>query len=125
MDIETPTGDVLSVEVAATRLDRKRGLSNRQDIGDGMLFCYDDARQLHFWMLDMLSELDVVWILGGQVVGVDSEVPVYTDGAWSVMSSPGRADAALEVAAGRAEELGIERGLYTDEISEICNNALK
>src|SRR3990167_3733363 len=68
-------GTILEVEVAATRLSRERGLSGREDIGDGMLFCYRDEAVRNFWMYDMRVPLDVVWLRDATIVGVDEHVP--------------------------------------------------
>lgn len=132
--VETPSGEKITVEVSRSVDEKEKGLSGRSDIGDGMLFCYEDLEQRSFWMKGMLTSIDVVWLFEGQVTGVEAEIPVSTDDLivdeegnvthnfveWTKFKSPGRADAVLEVPYGRSVELGIERGVDIDSIVEVC-----
>ena len=55
--------EVLSVEIADTFETRNRGLMGRKDLpeGKGMLFVYDKAYQLTFWMKDTLIPLSIAF----------------------------------------------------------------
>ncbi|MBI2476781.1 DUF192 domain-containing protein [Candidatus Uhrbacteria bacterium] len=55
-------GRVLLMDVARTQEAREQGLSGREDIGDGMIFCFEDDAVRYFWMYDMRVPLDVVWL---------------------------------------------------------------
>jgi len=47
------------VPVARTQAEQSRGLSNRDDIGPGMLFAWPDARPVSFWMKDTFVPLSI------------------------------------------------------------------
>jgi len=108
---------VFDVELAYTSEDRTQGLSDRDSLAEtsGMLFIYDEARTLTFWMLNMRFDLDFVWI-GEDCTVLDihrnvprppegqqpSELPRYSP------SAPAQYN--LEINAGLAEKLSIEIG---------------
>jgi len=48
-----------SVPVARTQTEQSRGLSNRSDIGSGMLFSWPNARPVSFWMKDTFVPLSI------------------------------------------------------------------
>lgn len=120
----TPTLDVitiiigdaaLDVEVAASPAVRQMGLSGREDLGefDGMLFYFDSGRASSLWMKGMMFDLDFIWVGPDCTVvymhrdvaapeGPQEALPIYRPGA--------EAASVIEIAAGRAAELGIEAG---------------
>lgn len=106
--IVLPDGVWLEVEVASSPRPRERGLSGREDIGNGMLFCFRDTAIRHFWMYDMRVPLDVVWLRDSTIVGVDEDVPVFTDSdasfgvelEWTQFPSPEPVNAIVELPAG-------------------------
>jgi phosphatidylglycerol---prolipoprotein diacylglyceryl transferase len=105
----------LEVEVVSSPTSIAQGLSGRNEIGsDGMLFIFEEPRQAVFWMKDMLFDLDLVWIAGGQVVGVSAHVPAPSLGTLERdlprYPSPGAVEMVLELPAGWAEERGISPG---------------
>jgi uncharacterized protein len=52
------------LEVAQNNQERKKGLSNRQEICSncGMLFIFDKEDQHSFWMKDTYIPLDIIWL---------------------------------------------------------------
>ncbi len=89
--VDAPSGvPVVRVEIAATNVERERGLMGRATLPDdrGMLFVYPRPGLRRFWMKDCEIGLDIVWIdAGGQVVDVatlppglglpDAEIPEH------------------------------------------------
>jgi hypothetical protein len=135
-EIEMPDGVYISVDVADSPEEREQGLSGREDIGDGMLFCFQDEEIRSFWMFDMRVPLDVVWIRDNEIIGVESNISIMTgdifgeiggvfvhaDSTWTQFASPGAADALLELPAGSVEVNGYEIDQYVD-VSSHCINA--
>ncbi|OGL90193.1 hypothetical protein A3I45_02435 [Candidatus Uhrbacteria bacterium RIFCSPLOWO2_02_FULL_53_10] len=116
-------GTMLEVEVASTRRARERGLSGREDIGDGMLFCFRDEAIRNFWMNDMLVPLDVVWLRDAVIVGVDENVPVWNrvfvdpvddpfsfELEWTQFPSPEPVNAVLELPVGSVAAHSLKEG---------------
>lgn len=93
-----------TVEVARTRAAQEQGLSNRDAIGaDGMLFVFQENQDATFWMKGMRFALDIVWIRGGVVTGIDQNVPPPAQGEDpAVRTSPGAISYVLELPAGGA-----------------------
>jgi uncharacterized membrane protein (UPF0127 family) len=99
-------GDVMGVrvEVADSEQERESGLSGRSEVaaGTGMLFIWDTATPVDFWMKDTRVPLDIVWLSGDTVVGVDTMTPCLLPGKshcprWT---SPGPITGALEAPRG-------------------------
>lgn len=106
-------GHRLEVELAMTREERMRGLSGRTYLGEnrGMLFLYQRKRPLRFWMAGMKIGLDLFWLSGPRVVGIESNIKPPSSGQTPRMVfSPGPVDRVLEVRAGWAEKHGIRPG---------------
>ena len=63
MKIITVGGKEVEVEVASTDAQREQGLSGRTslDAGHGMLFIFDPARTVGFWMKDMHFSIDMIF----------------------------------------------------------------
>ncbi len=105
----------LQVEIVKTQESIVQGLSGRREIGaDGMLFLLPQRTTAVFWMKDMLFDLDMVWLDGGNVVAITDRVPkpdVDTRLQDLPTYSPGKpVDMVLELPAGKAAELGIQVG---------------
>lgn len=112
----TGDGFSLHVDVARTQLEKVRGLSGRESLGDneGMLFVFDTPSIYGFWMKGMRFPIDIVWIDGNTVVGVtervDPQVGVREEDL-VLYYSPAFSDRVLELRSGRASELGIQEGM--------------
>lgn len=105
----------LEVEVVSSPASISQGLSGRDEIGsDGMLFVLPTRRNATFWMIDMKFDLDMVWIDRYEVVSVTANVPAPSPGTSSLALptySPGQpVEMVLELPAGQAAELGVDRG---------------
>lgn len=99
-----------SVEVVDTPETRSRGLMFRQELADdaGMLFDFEEEREVSFWMMNTFIPLDMIFIGADGVVktihvnarpqdptSIPSQVPVQF---------------VLEIPGGRTEEIGLEPG---------------
>jgi uncharacterized membrane protein (UPF0127 family) len=100
----------LRVELALTPAEQARGLMFREEMARmaGMLFVYDGAREVGFWMRNTLIPLDMIF------VGEDGVVTRVHEGAVpgdeTVIPSQGPVRAVLEVNAGLAADLGVGPG---------------
>lgn len=99
-----------TVEVARTREEQAQGLMNRDSLAPdrGMIFPYDPPVAASFWMKNTLIPLDMIFIRSdGTVARIEANTaPLSLDPvlAGEVVS------AVLELAGGRAAELGITPG---------------
>ncbi len=118
--LEMPNGKTITVDVARTLSEQATGLSGREDVSPGMLFCMGKTQTQNFWMLGMKVPIDVVWIHGGDVDSVSPEVPLRENDEVARMSSVGPVNMVLELPAGEAEEYGIEAGTFIAGAVEAC-----
>ncbi|MBI5356174.1 DUF192 domain-containing protein [Candidatus Collierbacteria bacterium] len=103
----------LNVEIASTPEKAQKGLSDRNEIGsDGMLFEINPPRQTAFWMKDMMFPLDIIWISGNKITGIDKNVPIpptnATDDKLPLYNSPSSVNYVLELPAGTVSKLKID-----------------
>ncbi len=127
IDLVIESGDssyALLVEVADDGRERQQGLMCRQTVphGTGMLFVFESARSLNFWMFNTYEPLDIVYLDESRiVVGAVRMEPCprpdgVEDGAWrsacsaasSGYGSGGSAQYALELPAGWLASVGLE-----------------
>ncbi len=99
-----------TVEIADTEATRNRGLMFRKSLAPdkGMLFDFKTPREAAFWMRNTLISLDIIFITeDGRILTIarnavpHSEVPIPSGGAIRGV---------LELAGGRAAQLGIYPG---------------
>lgn len=110
-ELRTASGAV-GLEVARTPEQRETGLMFRRELprDRGMAFLFDPAAPVNFWMKDTLIPLDIVYIRDGVVLNVAANVPQCEDDPCPTYPSNGKADTVVELAAGRAAELGLAAG---------------
>ena len=111
LTIRSSTGEHrFIVEMARTPEEQAQGLMHRQSLAPdrGMLFPYDPPRPASFWMKNTLIPLDLVFIRAdGTISSIEAEtVPLSLE---PIVSQEPIA-AVLEIAGGRAAELGIREG---------------
>lgn len=98
------------VEVAANGQEQARGLMFRTELppGEGMIFPYQSPQILGFWMKNTPLPLDIIFIdEDGRIINIAARTTPYSlDSVYS--DRP--AMAVLEIAGGRAAELGIKPG---------------
>jgi uncharacterized membrane protein (UPF0127 family) len=98
------------VEVARTPEQQSYGLMNRQSMpaDHGMIFPYQPAQPVAFWMKDTLIPLDMIFVApGGRILRIEENVvPLSLD----PVGSGDAVEAVLELNGGRSAELGIAAG---------------
>jgi uncharacterized membrane protein (UPF0127 family) len=99
-----------TVEIARSAKEQAYGLMNRQslDADRGMIFPYVPPQDVSFWMRDTFIPLDLLFIApGGRIARIEAlAVPLSLD----PIASGQKVEAVLEIAGGRADELGIRAG---------------
>ncbi|MBA3668036.1 MAG: DUF192 domain-containing protein [Sphingomonas sp.] len=99
-----------TVEVARSAEEQATGLMNRSALAPdrGMIFPFEPPRPASFWMKNTLIPLDMIFIRAdGSIANVEANtVPLSLE----PVNSVGQVQAVLEIAGGRAAELGIEAG---------------
>ena len=99
-----------TVELALTPQEQARGLMFREELAPsrGMLFIYDRAQPVAFWMRNTLIPLDMIFVgEDGTVIKVHAEA---VPGDETPIPSDGPARAVLEIPGGLAARLGIDAG---------------
>lgn len=98
------------VEVARTEEQQAMGLMNRASLAPdrGMIFPFAQPRPASFWMKNTLIPLDIIFVRSdGTIANVAANtVPLSLE----PVLSEGTVGSVLELAGGRAEELGIKAG---------------
>jgi len=108
------------LEMADTPALQARGLGGRNALASdaGMIFLFPEARPRVFWMKDMRIPIDIIWLRGGVVLGIEAQIPPpesgTADDALVRYPSPGPVDTVIELAAGRAAAIGLIPGQRVD-----------
>lgn len=99
----------IKYEKARTAKEIELGLSYRKDIpdGQGMLFVFSNKGLRSFWMHEMQFPLDMIWIADNKVVQIDKNIPIKTNGAWTVVNPNYPVDKVLEMKGGEVERVGV------------------
>jgi uncharacterized protein len=102
----------LKLTVAATPLQQQMGLMYRTSLPDdeGMLFRFDPARPVAFWMKNTLIPLDMLYIRSGVVREIQANVPPCKADPCPSYPSKTTIDQVIEIRGGLAEQLGIKVG---------------
>jgi len=94
----------INVEIVSSPESISQGLSGRTELGShGMLFIFPEIKQANFWMKDMQFDLDLVWIVRNQIVGITPNVsrPDINTPDWQlqIYTAPQPVNMVLEVPA--------------------------
>ncbi|MGB3265339.1 MAG: DUF192 domain-containing protein [Microcoleus sp.] len=102
----------LGLEVAKTPQEQAIGLMFRTELPDdrGMLFPIAPARNVRFWMKNVLIELDMVFIREGTVQAIIPNVPPCLSDTCPNYGPDVPVDGVIELKGGRAAELGLKVG---------------
>lgn len=87
----------------------QRGLSG-QSKPSLMLFIFPDKKVRTFWMKDMRYSIDIIWLAGERVVGVERDLPWPAGGQDENLprfSSPRAVDRVLEIPVDLRQDLGL------------------
>jgi uncharacterized membrane protein (UPF0127 family) len=111
IDIVTKTGvHAFSVELATTPAEQERGLMYRKELpeGHGMLFDFQTAQQVSFWMRNTYIPLDMIFIAAdGRIMHIAENAKPMSD---DLIPSVRPIRAVLEVIAGTVRKFGIASG---------------
>ena len=98
------------VEIADDDRERAQGLMFRKSLAPdrGMLFNFHTPREVAFWMKNTLIPLDIIYIRSdGTILSIARNTTPYSE---APIPSGGAILGVLEIAGGRADELGILPG---------------
>ena len=111
LQVRTDRGvESFQVEIADTWREREYGLMCRRALGPnrGMLFVFPVAEPQAFWMRNTLIALDIIYVApDGRVVSITRNAKPLDE---TPLPSSGPASAVLELAGGRAAEIGLLPG---------------
>jgi uncharacterized protein len=111
IEIVTSTGvHAFSVELATNDAERARGLMFRKSLpeGHGMLFDFQTAQPVQFWMRNTYISLDMIFIKDdGRILNIAENAKPLSD---ALIPSAGPVRAVLEVIAGTARKFHIVPG---------------
>jgi uncharacterized membrane protein (UPF0127 family) len=114
--LHTKKGDfTFKIEVVDTESGRERGLMGRKSLAPdaGMLFDFLTPQPVAFWMKDTLIPLDMVFIArDGVVKSIHADAQPLD---LTPIPSDGPVQFVLEIAGGRAAQIGLEPGDRMDE----------
>ncbi|MEK7583959.1 MAG: DUF192 domain-containing protein [Patescibacteria group bacterium] len=112
----------LVVQLADTAAEQERGLAGVPSLSwdEGMLFVFSEAASHTFWMRGMMMPIDIIWIAGSRVVGIEKSVPPPDAGArnqdLALYPAPQPVDRVLETRSGFADRYGIQTGdMFAEE----------
>ncbi len=107
-------GHEVVLELKLSHASRAKGMAGRTAVpeGTGMLFVYRSERPLRFWMKDCLIPLDIAFLNAeGQVLATGT-MPIEPDPAnpKEIYSFAEAGQFAIEMAAGKLKQIGLQRG---------------
>jgi uncharacterized membrane protein (UPF0127 family) len=76
-----PSLKPMKFEVVTTEAAQERGLGGRSDIPEnyGMLFLFPSDTRIGFWMKDMLTSIDIIWLSDkGTIIGIEDSLSPAT-----------------------------------------------
>ena len=105
---------VIELEVAKTPEQQSTGLMYRESLADnrGMLFVFEPARPVRFWMKNVNLSLDIIFLFNGEVKQIVTNVPPCQEDPCPTYGPTLNTDIdmVVELRGGRAAQLGIELG---------------
>ncbi|MDG2527944.1 DUF192 domain-containing protein [Caulobacter endophyticus] len=111
LELVTGRGVVrFQVEIAATEAEQRKGLMFRKSLAPdrGMLFVYGKPRRAAFWMKNTLIPLDILYIgPDGRILSMVRNARPHDE---MPLPSGGPVLGVLEIAGGRAAQLGVLPG---------------
>jgi uncharacterized membrane protein (UPF0127 family) len=114
----------LNLEVAETALEREKGLMYRSRLTpySGMLFVFEDEKNISMWMKNTSLKLDMIWISenGKVVYTFYNTIPFSED----IISSPYPAKYVIELAHPLGKVLKLTKGSYIKELDTTISRKL-
>lgn len=105
-------GQVIYLEQALTPTEHYLGLSHRESLCEqcGMLFVFSNSIERTFVMREMNFSLDIVWLNGGEVIGLDENLEPEETPPYRLYDSPAPVDRVLELPSGGASRYNLKIG---------------
>lgn len=102
----------INLEVARSPQEQATGLMYRDSIADdrGMLFVFEPARTVGFWMRNVRFPLDMIFIEKGRVKAIAAAVPPCNTDPCPTYGPETPIDQVIELRGGRATQLGVKVG---------------
>lgn len=102
----------IELEVAKTAQQQEIGLMYRTSLpkNRGMLFEFKEPRYTRFWMKNTLIPLDMIFLKDGTIKGIFLNVPPCRQDPCDSYGPATEIDRVIELAGGRAKELGLKVG---------------
>jgi uncharacterized membrane protein (UPF0127 family) len=106
------SGSCILLEVARTPQQQMWGLQLRPPLKPlrGMLFPFEPAQPVKFWMHRTPEPLDMVFVRSGQVIAIEANVPPCMHLPCRSYGPYALVDGVIELGAGQARLLGIQEG---------------
>ena len=101
---------IIPVELADTLEKHIQGLSDKEELIDGMLFLFDERQIRSFWMKNMHFPIDIIWISHRRVVNISKNLQPEGENPKKTYSSIYPVYYVLEVNAGFCEQNNISIG---------------
>ncbi len=101
---------IIPVELADTLEKHIQGLSDKEELIDGMLFLFDERQIRSFWMKNMHFPIDIIWIDDEKIVNISKNLPPEGENPKKTYSSIYPVYYVLEVNAGFCEQNNISIG---------------
>lgn len=110
--VEIVLGEKFSIEaeIADSSMERSLGLSRREslDRDKGMFFVLKRNTRPGFWMKDMNFDIDIIWIAGNKIVGIEHSMDHNDQTRFYYPPRP--VNYVLEINTGIAKEAGLKIG---------------
>ena len=112
-------GQIISAFVAGSESEKAKGLSGRLGLreNEGMIFIFDTVGRYGFWMKDMKFPIDIIWIRGREIVGIEKNIPppvksgsAHGDRFLKIYYPPEPVDMVLEMSSGGADFINARVG---------------
>ncbi len=105
-------GEMIELEVAQTSEQQAKGLMYRSSLekNRGMLFPFAQPLMARFWMKNVSIPLDMIFLKDGIVKAVLLNVPPCAVDPCPVYGPNTMVNQVIELAGGRAKELGVKEG---------------
>lgn len=106
---------IIVAEVVSSEESRARGLAGRDSLGvnEGMLFVFEEKGRHGIWMKGMRFPIDIIWISGDSIVGIEHFVepePEKAEHLLTIYYPPEPVNKVLEISSGRAQLLRAKVG---------------
>jgi len=105
-------GQRILLEVAWTPEQQTLGLMYRERLepNRGMLFPFQPARPVRFWMKNMRTPIDMIFLYENKILAIYPRVPPCTTPHCPTYGPDVPVDSVIELAPGRAAQLGLQVG---------------